>query len=119
MSDNTFIRFTGGFDKTIPDFFEEVWSLVAHSDNERDCAYFQLEPGEGHQYYEQRGSTEITAWSWLNTNPEILDRTRTIKIEYEDNECNYYQMVIHHDSKDGKYRLAMPLVPTLEGPFDE
>ena len=117
MTDNVFIRFVGHFDKTIPDFFEEIWSLTVRSENEVEDTHYAKLTEYRHQYYIERGSTEITAWSRKDINDNTL--TRNIKIEYEDNLCNYYQMVINHNTQDGKYRIAMPLVPTLEGPFDE
>ena len=117
MSDDVVIRFKGHFDKSIPDFFEELWSLVAIEDNEQPNTTLCGENEERHQYYTQRGSTGIVAWSLENRLGFGIGRT--LKIEYEDEDANYYQMVLHHHTNDGKYKLAMPLAPTLEGPFDE
>jgi hypothetical protein len=118
MSDDVLIRFVGHFDKSIPDFFEELWSLVALEVNKVENAYLALAGEQRQQYYITRGSTGIEAWSLDKTVGPTFVYTRTIQIEYEDNKCNSYQMVMSHTTKDGKYRIAMPLTPTLEGPFD-
>jgi hypothetical protein len=115
--DNVLIRFVGMFDKTIPDFFEEVWSLTALSDNEVEDTHYVKANEYRHQYYTERGSTQLTAWSRENRDDGTF--IRNIQIEYEDRLCNWYQMVLNHSTADGKYRIAMPLVPTLEGPFDQ
>ena len=116
MSDNVFIRFVGAFDKTIPDFFEEIWSLTARSDNEVEDTHYVRANETRHQYYIERGSTGIFAWERRDT--DTGETNRYLKIEYEDEDCNYYKLVLNYKSEDGKYRIAMPLVPTLEGPYD-
>lgn len=116
MPDDTVIRFTGAFEKSIPDFFEELWALVALPEYEVPNVYFEREYEERHQYYDQRGSTGIIAWSCRDTSPDVFERN--LKIEYEDKDCNAYQMVLHHNTQDRKYKLAMPIAPTLEGPYD-
>jgi hypothetical protein len=118
MSDDVLIRFVGHFDKSIPDFFEELWSLIACEDNKVENVYPCLEYEQRQQYSTMRGSTAIDLWSLDKMLGTTIAYTRNIRIEYEDNECNCYQMVMSHTTSDGKYRIAMPIVPTLEGPFD-
>jgi hypothetical protein len=115
---NAYIRMVGHFDKPIPEFFEEIWMLVAVHGNEAAFDMALLDGEFGRKYYDKRGSTGINAWYIGKTHADENKFNRGLIIEYEDNDHYWHKLVMHHSSDDNKYRIALPLVPTLEGPFD-